>query len=159
MSKKRERQLLIRQWKEETGAVEIDMQKVADWYIGKGWPLPKPKSARDLLAKEFAEAARDQIETDPKTGRPYRRYHAVPVVSGQTTFFTWWDINEAPRKVMHKSLINRREQMVGDGLQLTLDAMFWNDQHPDEEPIVLPMDLGPDIEWRLNSSDDDDEAA
>jgi hypothetical protein len=52
-----------------------------------------------------------------------------------------------------------RQQMVGDGLQLTLDAMYWSGINPNEEPIVLPMDLGPDIEWRLNAPDDDEEAA
>ena len=109
----------------------------------------------DALARQFADAARDEIAHDPKSGRPYRVYHAVPVQSGQLTLFHWVDINEAPRKVIHKSLINRREQMVGDGLQLTLDAMYWNGLNPNEEPIVLPMDLTPDIEWRLNAEDDD----
>jgi hypothetical protein len=159
MSKKRERQLLISRWKEETGATEIDMEKVAIWAAAKGWPLPKPKSPLEMLAKEFADAAREQIEKDPVTGRPYRKYHAVPNVSGQTNFFTWWDIDEAPRKIMHKSLINRREQMIGDGLQLTLDAMYWNRKHVDEQPIEVPMDFSLDIEWRLNAPKEGDEAA
>jgi hypothetical protein len=69
------------------------------------------------------------------------------------------DINDAPRKAIHKFLINRREQMVGDGLQLTLDALYWNGQPPDEEPIVLPMYLSPDIEWRMNAPDEDGKVA
>lgn len=55
---------------------------------------------------------------------------------------------------MHKSLIMRREQMVADGLQLTLDAEHWNRMHSDEEPIQLPLDLGPDVEWRKNGPDE-----
>lgn len=159
VSKKRSMQLFIRQWKEDTGSVEIDMQKVAAYALSKGWKPPQPKSAVDILAKEFATAAREDIEKDPKTGRPYRVYHAFPYQSGQTTLFTYWDIREAPRRVMHKSLVMRREQMVGDGLQLSFDQDFWNSLHPEEEPINLPMDLTPDIEWRRNSPDDDAEAA
>ena len=157
MSKQRNMQLFIRKWKEEAGAVEIDMHKVAEHAIAKGWRPPQPKSAVEILAKEFAAAAREELEKDPKTGKPYRVYHAYPTISGQTTLFTYWNIREAPRKVMHKSLVMRREQMVGDGLQLTFDQMFWNSLHPDEEPIDLPMDLTPDIDWRKNAPDEDEE--
>jgi len=52
---------------------------------------------------------------------------------------------------MLKSLINRREQMVGDGLQLTLDVDHWNGINPKEEPIQIPLDLTDDVEWRKNS--------
>jgi len=63
------------------------------------------------------------------------------------------------RMAGQKSAVTRREQMVGDGLQLTLDLMHWNAANPDEEPIELPMDLSFDIELRLNAPDEDDEAA
>ncbi|WP_029604980.1 hypothetical protein [Kozakia baliensis] len=160
MSRRREMQILIRTYKEETGCSEIDMQEVAAFAARHGWPLPQPKSPLEMLAKQFADAARDEIGHDPKSGKPYRVYHAVPVGNnGQTNLFHWVDIREAPRRRMHKSLMNRREQMVGDGFQLTLDAMFWNSINPNEEPIVLPMDLTPDIEWRLNSPDEDGKAA
>jgi len=66
----------------------------------------------------------------------------------------WVDIDEAPRKHMHKSLVNRREQMVGDGLQLTLDSDHWNSINPNEEPINLPIDFTDDIEWRKNAPDE-----
>jgi len=42
---------------------------------------------------------------------------------------------------MQLSLVNRREQMVSDGLMLTYDQDHWNSVHPTEEPIQLPMDL------------------
>jgi len=71
----------------------------------------------------------------------------------------WIDIDEAPRKHIHKSLIARREQMVGDGLHLTLDADHWNNIHPAEEPIVMPLDFTDDIEWRKNAPDEDKKAA
>lgn len=60
---------------------------------------------------------------------------------------------------MHKSLINHREQMVSNGVHLTLDELYRRKCHPGEEPIPLPMDLAPDIEWRLANPTEEDEAA
>jgi hypothetical protein len=71
--------------------------------------------------------------------------------------FVYVDINEAKRSVMLKSVVNRREQMISDGLQLTFDMEHWNRINPTEEPIALPMDLTLDIEWRRNAPDDEEE--
>jgi hypothetical protein len=51
------------------------------------------------------------------------------------------------------SLVNRRDQMVSDGLMLTYDEDHWNTQHPKEEPIQLPMDLTFDIELKKSADD------
>lgn len=56
-----------------------------------------------------------------------------------------------------KSLKQRREQMVGDAVQLTLDWTHWNRVNPAEEPIELPLDFQPDVEWELNAPDEDDD--
>jgi hypothetical protein len=159
MSKKREMQRVIRAYKDETGEREIDMHKVAKWAAGKGWPLPKPRDPLDLLAQQFSEAAREETRRDTKTGRPYRANHHFSVMQGGQQLHLWIDIDEAPRGPMLKSAVTRREQMVGDGLQLTLDLMHWNSINPKKEPIELPMDLSFDIELRLNAPDEEGEAA
>lgn len=159
MTKKRDMQLLIRHYKQETGENEVDMHKVASFAVRKGWPLPNPKNPIDLLAKQFTDAARQEIRRDKETRRPYRANHALPVKQGDLFLNLWIDIDEAPRSSMHKTLVNRREQMVGDGLQLTLDVDHWNGIHKDEEPIIMPMDFTDDVEWRKNSSSDDDQVA
>jgi hypothetical protein len=159
MSKRGEMQRVIRSYKDETGEREVDMHKVAKWAISKGWPLPKPVSPLDLLAKEFTGAAREEIKYDKETGDPYRVYHSISVKHGETQLHLFLDIDEAPRHQILKSLVSRREQMVGDGLQLTFDMEHWNRVNPKEEPIAIPMDLAPDIEWRKNAPDDDEEAA
>ena len=143
-SKHQEMQHILRLYKEETGEKEVDMHKLAEYAVKKGWPLGKPINPFDLLATEFARAAREEIKMDEKSGQPYRVNHAYQV--GQMTF--WIDIDEAPRKPMQKSLVARREQMVGDGLQLTLDADHWNSIHLDEEPIQIPLDFTDDVQWR-----------
>jgi hypothetical protein len=152
-------QRLIRHYKDETGEKEVDMHKVAQFAVGKGWSLPAPTNPMDALAKQFSKAARQEIRRDNETGRPYRANHAVTSSQGSSQLTFWVDIDEAPRRVIHKSLINRREQMVGDGLQLTLDADHWNSVNPAEEPITIPMDFTDDIEWRKNTPDEESEAA
>jgi hypothetical protein len=66
----------------------------------------------------------------------------------------WIDIDEAPRKIMVKTTIMRREQVVGDMVQLWLDLDHWNGNNPNEDPIVLPTDLTEDIKERLAASDE-----
>lgn len=79
------------------------------------------------------------------------------LASGQLNLFVWVDIDEATRPQMLKSSVNRREQMVSDGLQLTLDLDHWNSSNPTEEPIELPMDLSLDIAIRKAADDEDDD--
>jgi hypothetical protein len=61
------------------------------------------------------------------------------------------DIDEAPRNCMLKSAVNRREQVVGDLVQLTLDLGHWNRMNPGEDPIDVPLDFTDDRN-HLNSS-------
>lgn len=159
MSRRKDMQRLIRAYKEETKVTEIDMKKVAKWAAGKGWPLPAPPDPLDMLAKQFTEAAREVIGHDKKTGRPFRVYHALKTSHGGTQLHFFVDIEEATRTQMHVSLGTRREQMVSDGVMLTNDQEHWNNAHPTEAPIQLPMDLTFDIELRLNAPDEGEEAA
>lgn len=156
MSKRKDMQRLIRAYKDETGSHTIDMKKVAAWANAKGWPLPKPQDPLDLLAKQFTEAAREEVGYDKDTGKPFRVYHALRVPQGETQLHLFIDIEEATRDQMYVSLGMRREQMVSDGLMLTYDQDHWNAQHPTEEPIQLPMDLSFDIELKKNMPDDDE---
>src|SRR4051812_28955548 len=129
MSKRKQMQRLIRAYKDETGELALDMHKVAKWAAGKGWPLPTPPNPMDLLAREFTEAARDQIGHDKATGKPYRIYHALKTMHGATQLHLFVDIDEATRSQMLVSLVNRREQMVSDGLMLGYDQDHWNSLH------------------------------
>ena len=158
MSKKQEMQRFLRLYKDETGERELDMHKVAAFAKRKGWVMPQPPSDVDLLAKQFQKAAHDETKYDAKTGRPYRVYHAIPA-NGQLNLFVYVDIDEATRPQMQKSCVNRREQMISDGVQLCFDMEHWNLINPTQEPLALPMDLTPDIEWRKAAEDDDDEEA
>lgn len=147
LTKNEQMQQFVRLYRTETGESDVDMHKVAEYAMKMGWSLPKPTSPVEILARQFADAERIEVKTDKTTGHPYRVNHAY-VPAGQTTF--WFDIDdtETTRTKMRVSLINRREQMVGDGLQLTFDADHWNDIHPDENPIEIPLDFTEDISER-----------
>lgn len=143
---------IIRRYKATTGKTEIDLKDVAKFAVDAlGVELPKPKDPLDRLAEDLAAAARQEIRYDEKTGHPYRANHAVRAGYGSQQYHLWVDIDEATRKQMHGSLIMRRDQMIGDGLQLTLDAKHWNNVNPQEEAIAIPLDFTEDIEERLST--------
>lgn len=163
MSKVAERQKFIRHWQEATGNDEIDLNEVADLALKMGWDAPPPVSPRDRLAKQFKDAARQDVRHDRKTGRPYRGYHAVPghTVDGQLVF-SYIDIDNPRTKPQsfRKACVTRREQSVGDMYQLFLDQAHWNETRPADQQIeILPADLGFDIELRLAADDERPEAA
>lgn len=152
MKKPEEMQRFIRHYRDVTGNKEWDMHEVAKMAESMGWPLPVPPTPLELLAKQFSKAARQETRKDKSTGRPYRVNHAFSA-DGNPQKTLWIDIDEAPRKNMWKSAVNRREQMVGDAFQLTLDLDHWNSVNPSEEPIVLPLDFTEDVEWRKNGEE------
>lgn len=153
--KSTEMQALIRMYSEQTGNQVIDMREVAKFAVGKGWPMPAPKSAIDRLAEQFSAAAREEMRKDEVTGRPYRANLAVTTKQGTL----WTDMDSAPRGFAQKAFVQRREQMVGDAVQLTFDVMHWNRINEQDTPIEMPMDFQPDVDWRLNAPDDDAKAA
>lgn len=141
---------MIRRYKHLTGKKEIDLHEVARWMKSVGWRLPEPADPLDLLARELADSARDEYRPDPSGGRRYRANHQVMLWEGNKQVPRWFDIDEnPPRKLMKQSLIQRREQMVGDGLQLTIDSHRWNAVNPAELPIIIPLDITPDVEEAL----------
>ena len=159
--KKQEMQRIIRLYKTQTGETAVDMHRVAEFAQGLGWPIPTPVDPLDRLATQFSQAAREEFKHDTTTGRPYRVNHAIPHPRSDRRgqFYLWVDIDEAPRGQMLKSLISRRQQMVGDALQLDLDGEHWNNVNPDETPIQIPLDFTYDVEWAKNAPPESEEKA
>lgn len=152
MKRSKEVQSLFKLYREETGSDAVDMVEFAKWMAKKGWPLPTPADPFTILAKQLTEAIREETRKDAKTGLPYKANLSFsPDSKGQGSL--WIDVDEAPRPVVLKCLVQRREQMVGDAYQLTLIQDHWNNTHPQEEPIQLPLDLQFDVDWRKNGGD------
>lgn len=158
MTKDQEMQRFIRFYREKTSKDEWDMHEVAKMASEMGWKLPIAPSPVDLLARAFSKAARSETRIDNETGQRYRVNHAFTADDkGQVTL--WVDIDTAPRKHMQKSVTNRREQVVGDLVQLTFDVEHWNRVNPTVEPLDVPLDFTFDVEWRKNGGDAGEEAA
>lgn len=159
-TKHQDMQRAIHHYVERTGKTEYDMHDVAVWAVRElGMKLPPPVDPMTRLAKEFSKAAREEVRRDEVTGRPYRANHAATVPGKNGSQMTLWgDIDKAKREFIHTSLTQRREQMVGDGFQLTLDADHWNSRHQDEKPIHIELDFTHDVEWRKNAPDEDKKA-
>lgn len=163
MSKITDRQKFIRYWMDTTGETEVDMDAVAKLAIKMGWKAPPPITEEERLAQQFKDAARQDIRHDRKTGRPYRGYHAVPKYApdGQLRF-SYIDIDEPKTKpdAFRKACVMRREQSVGDVVQLRLDQLHWNDTRPPDQQVeLLPADMEFDVELKLAGMDDEDSAA
>lgn len=157
--KSQEMQSIIKRYKEASGNSSVDMHEVAKFAVGMGWPLPKPKTAIERLAEQFSGAAREEVRRDEVTGRPYRVNLAVTTWQGNQQTTLWHDIDEAPRPIAQRSFQQRREQMVGDAVQLTFDVMHWNRVNEVEDPITMEMDFTDDVQWRLNGPSDEEKAA
>lgn len=154
MTKNEQLQSLIQLYKTETGNKSVDMDMVADWAIKRGAKLPSPKTAKELFVTQLSDAARNEYKTDSKTGYSYRVNHALRVQNKDGRQHTLWvDIEDASRNQMLTSLTNRRQQMVGDAVQLKIDEEIWNNRNQDQESIELVMDLTYDVEERLNAPD------
>lgn len=48
-----------------------------------------------------------------------------------------------------RDVARRRDRIAEDLRQLVRDAEAWNTLHPDEEPIVIDVDLTPDVAERI----------
>jgi len=160
-TKKEKMQDFVRFYREKTGKVSVDMHEIAEYAKQMGWPLPKPKSAVDMLAKEFSDSQREEVRKDTVTGHPYRANLAVTERRGNEQYVLWTDIDVAPRSIAHKSLTQYREQMIGEAVHLKLTADHWNRINPSEEPIQPVLDFNDDVTWRLAAprDDEDDEKA
>ena len=159
-TKLQERQRFIRYYKEQTGKAEIDMRDVARFAEKMGWRLPKPPSPIDLLAKQFSDAAREEIRYDKKTKRPYRANLAITMrLPDGTQLALWIEPDEAPRHKMLKALTIYREQMVGEAVIATNTAEHWNRVNPQQQPLLFQTDFTDDVEWRRNAPSEEDEKA
>lgn len=111
----------------------------------------------DKLADDMARALREEYATD-KLGRRYRVNHAVRVNKSGVQYTFWAIMGDAPREHMQKAFIQRREQIVGDCVQLATDVEVYNDRNKDQPPIPMLFDFRDDIAER-RFWDDDGKAA
>lgn len=116
-------------------------------------PVPDPY---DKLVEDMSRALREEYKTD-RLGRRYRVNHAVRATKNGVQLTMWASMGNAPRLHMQKAFIQRREQIVGDCVQLATDVDVYNDLNKEQEPIPMLFDFRDDVAERKTW--DDDEAA
>jgi hypothetical protein len=100
----------------------------------------------------MAQALRSEIQTDAK-GRKYRVNHAVRVTKGGVQYTFWGALGFAPHSHMEKAFAQRREQIVGDCVQLKTDVDVYNDLNKGKQPqIQLVLDFTDDVAERQHGA-------
>ncbi|WP_191057512.1 hypothetical protein [Geminicoccus harenae] len=142
---------LQRAWREyerANGHLPASARDASMWAVQNGLiPLPEV-DPYDVLADAMSRALREEYATDRK-GRRYRVNHAVRVTRRGVQYTMWAVMQAAPREHMQKAFTQRREQVVGDLVQLATDVQVYNEMHKDAEPIQLILDFNCDVEERL----------
>jgi len=101
-----------------------------------------------VLADQMAHALREEIQTDDK-GRRYRVNHAVRITKAGVQYTFWASMGYAPHEHMERAFTQRREQVIGDLLQLKTDVDVYNDLNRGKRPeIQLVLDFSDDVAER-----------
>lgn len=139
------------------GYVPATARDAVRWGVSQGMIELQPVDPYDRMSEDMAKALREEYGIDSK-GRRYRKNHAVRVTKAGVQLTMWAMLGVAPREHMQKAFIQRREQIVGDCVQLHVDVEVYNDLHKDEPPIQMLLDFRDDVEERLNWDRGDDVA-
>jgi len=96
----------------------------------------------------MSQALREEYGTDGQ-GRRYRVNHAVRVTKGGVQYTFWGMLGFASHEHMEKAFTQRREQIVGDNVQLKIDVDVYNDLNRGKNPeIQLVLDYTDDVKER-----------
>lgn len=102
----------------------------------------------DVLASQMATALREEVATNDK-GQKYRVNHAVRITKGGVQQTMWAEMGYAPHSHMEKAFGQRREQIIGDCVQLKVDVDTYNRLKPHGHPDVqLVLDFREDVAER-----------
>jgi hypothetical protein len=123
----------------------VNSHDVAEWAYHKGLWKPRPKNVIDILADDLARAWREEYRFD-RLGRRYRAKHAVRTSENGKQMTLWADIDTASHPHMQRAFAQRRQQVVGDCLQLKTDVDVYNDLHINDSPIQVVLDFTHDVE-------------
>ena len=99
----------------------------------------------DSVPRIFREPCGEEYYTDPQ-GRTVRVKHAAYIERGDRQEMLWDDIRSAPPEHMERSVKLRRQQIVGDCLQLKQDRDSYNDNNPFGASIPLSLNFEKDVE-------------
>lgn len=102
----------------------------------------------EVLASQMASALRDETAVNER-GQRYRLNHAVRITKGGVQHTLWAEMGFAPHEHMEKAFAQRREQVIGDCVQLKIDVDTYNRVRPQSLPVIqLILDFTDDVAER-----------
>src|SRR5277367_5053010 len=102
------------------GAMPATTREAVQWAVQQGMIQLPETDPFAKLAEDMAKALREEYATDGE-GRRYRVNHAVRITKAGVQYTFWAMLGDAPRPHMQTAFIQRREQIVGDCVQLSTD--------------------------------------
>ena len=142
-----ELQRLWREFEDEHDHKAASAREVIDWAVlNRGLRLPRV-DPRDVAAERMSRALREQYATDSK-GRRYRVNHAMRVTKNGVQLTIWGILGYAPHIHMQRAFTQRREQVIGDLVQLAVDVEVYNEKIPEDKHIQLVLDFADDVAER-----------
>ncbi len=124
-------------------------REAVEWAISEGLLEPPEIDPLDVLAGEMAHALREEYDTDAD-GRRYRVNHAVRVTKAGVQYTFWAIMGFAHHDHMEKAFTQRREQIIGENVQLRIDVDVYNNINRGKWPeIQLVLDYSDDVAERL----------
>lgn len=137
-------QTLWRDYEREHDNAPASAREVVDWAVAnRALELPRV-DPRDVMAAQMARALREQYATDSQ-GRRYRVNHAMRVMRSGVQLTIWAVLGHAPQLHMQRAFTQRREQVIGDLVQLQIDVEVYNDMNPHQAPIQLVLEFADDV--------------
>ncbi len=131
----------------ENGHAPATTREACQWGVARRMIETPQVDPFAKLAEDMSAALREEYATD-KQGRRYRVNHAVRISKGGVQYTFWAIMKDAPREHMQKAFIQRREQVVGDCVQLSTDVEAYNGMNDDQPPIPMLLDFRDDVEER-----------
>ncbi|MES2253647.1 MAG: hypothetical protein V4559_01255 [Pseudomonadota bacterium] len=147
MTKNEQLQRAWHMYEKLNGQIPSSAREASIWGVQQGLISLPDVDPYDVLADDMARALREEYAKD-REGRRYRVNHAVRVTRRGVQYTMWAILQAAPRAHMQKAFIQRREQVVGDLVQLATDVEVYNDMNKEIEPIQLVLDFTHDVEER-----------
>ena len=123
-------------------------REAVEWAVEQGLLELPETDPYDILAGQMAHALREEIQTDER-GRRYRVNHAVRITKGGVQHTFCGILGFASHEFMEKAFAQRREQIIGDNVQLKIDVDVYNDMNRGKNPeIQLVLDYTEDVAER-----------
>ncbi len=136
---------IVSRYRESGRSWPATTEQMAAWAMDNRLWAPHRSRLIRLCADQLADAMREEYITDPQ-GRKVRAKHAARVKIGTKQQYFWDDIRTANHEHMQvASQQKRRQQIVGDCVQLKRDVDSYNENRRPPTRIQIELDFTVDV--------------